>query len=103
MKDWESMKLENDTIQVRIETFGILEEFVKDKWVKLRSDSSLFDLSNFMIQKYGRRFKELLADPETNQISSSICFLLNGKAVNNLNKKITNRDKVTLFILVSGG
>lgn len=97
------MKLNNDTIQVAIRTSGILKEFVKDKSVILKTDSSLSDLFNFMIQRYGIKFREFIMDPETNEISRSICILLNGETANNLNEGLADGDEVTLFVFLSGG
>lgn len=97
------MEPRNNTIQITVGTFGILKEFIKDKAMILEAGSSLSDLFNFMIKKYGKGFREFIMDPETNQISPAICILLNRETVNNLNRRLTDGDEVTLFILVSGG
>ena len=74
-----------------------------DKSVTVGGDSTLSDLLDLMIRKYGIRFKKIAIDPETNQVSSSICILVNGKIANTLQERLKEGDEITLFIPVSGG
>jgi molybdopterin converting factor small subunit len=55
------------------------------------------------MKRYGKPFQEIALDPETNQINSFICTLLNGKIVGDLDEGLKGGDEVTLFIPVSGG
>ncbi|MCK5600467.1 MoaD/ThiS family protein [Candidatus Pacearchaeota archaeon] len=103
MKGWVSMEANNDTIEVAISGFGILKSLITDKSIKVKKGSLLSDLLNVMIERYGMRFRKVVIDPETKEISTSICILINGKTANNLEEKLKDRDEITLFIFVGGG
>ncbi|MHA2055202.1 MAG: MoaD/ThiS family protein [Candidatus Hodarchaeales archaeon] len=97
------MRAKNDTIEVAISGFGILKSLIADKSIKVKRGSSLSDLLNVMIDRYGMGFRKVVIDPETKEISTSICILINGKTANNLEEKLKDRDEITLFIFVGGG
>jgi len=99
---WEN--IENpETIQVRVRALGILKALVTDPCISLTKGTSLSQLVDLLMKRYGKPFQEITLDPETNQINSFICILLNGKIVGDLDEGLKGGDEVTLFIPVSGG
>lgn len=103
MKDWENTKERNEMIQVRVKAFGILRNLVADHCLNLEKDYSLLQLFHLMIAKYNQKFREIVVDSLTNQISSSLCILINGENIANLERKLNEGDEITLFVSVSGG
>ena len=97
------MRARNDSIEVAISGFGILKPLITQKSIKVKRGSLLSDLFNVMIERYGMRFRKIVIDPETKEISTSICILINGKTANNLEEKLEDGDEITLFIFVGGG
>jgi molybdopterin converting factor small subunit len=102
-KAWGSMERKTDTITIQIKTFGMLNDFVKDRSIELEKGSSLLNLFCRISEKYGDKVKDILIDRELNQVSSSICILINGAMADNLETKLKEYDQVTFFIAVSGG
>ncbi len=94
-------KAERMDIQVR--ALGILKARITEPGISLEEGSSLVQLLDLLLQRYGKPLEEIVLDPETNEIHSFICILLNGRAVANLEEKLQPGDEVTLFIPVSGG
>ena len=102
MNAWENTgKAERVVIQVR--ALGILKALVTEPDISLQKGSSVGQLLNLLLERYGKPLQEIALDPETNQIHSFICILLNGKIVADLNEQLQMGDEVTLFIPVSGG
>ena len=102
MSAWENTaKAEGVDIQVR--ALGILKALVTEPDISLEKGSSVGQLLNLLLERYGKPLQEIALDPETNQIHSFICILLNGKIVADLNEELQTGDEVTLFIPVSGG
>lgn len=97
------MRAKNDSIEVAISGFGILKPLITHKSIKVKRGSLLSDLFNVMIERYGMRFRKIVIDPETKEISTSICILINGKTASNLEEKLEDGDEITLFIFVGGG
>jgi molybdopterin converting factor small subunit len=99
---WENTgKAERVDIQVR--ALGILKALVTEPDISLEKGSSVGQLLNLLLERNGKPLQEIVLDPETNQIHSFICILLNGKIVADLNEELQMGDEVTLFIPVSGG
>ena len=102
MNAWENTgKAERVVIQVR--ALGILKALVTEPDISVQKGSSVGQLLNLLLERYGKPLQEIALDPETNQIHSFICILLNGKIVADLNEQLQMGDEVTLFIPVSGG
>jgi len=92
-----------ETIEVKVQAFGILKDFIMDSSFSLRKGAAVSELLQRMIEKYGESFQNTLVDRETKQIHPSICILRDGKIVSDLNEELKDGVKVTLFIPVSGG
>lgn len=103
MKDWGSMILKNDIIEVKVRGFGILKALITDGSVKIKKGSLVIDLLTIMLEKYGVEFKKSVMDFESKKISSAVSISKNGKIVNNLEDKIEDGDEIILFIPLSGG
>jgi molybdopterin converting factor small subunit len=102
LNSWENTgKTERVDIQVR--ALGILKPLVTEPHISLEKGGSLAQLLNLLLERYGKPLQEIALDPDTNQISSFICILLNGKIVADLNEELRAGDEVSLFIPVSGG
>ena len=87
MNAWENTgKAERVDIQVR--ALGILKALVTEPYISLEKGSSVWQLLNLLMEKYGKPLQEIALDPETNQIHSFICILLNGKIVADLNEEL---------------
>ena len=103
LKEWVNTKSKNDTIEITINASGILKPLITDKTINLKKDSLLLDLLNVMIRRYGSRFRKIVVDPETKEISASICIMRNGKTTNNFDEKLEHGDEITVFIFIAGG
>jgi len=97
------MTTRSDTIEVSVSGFGMLKSLITDKSIRLKRGSTLSDLLHFMVERYGMRFRQLVIDPETKEVSTSICILKNGQTANGLREELNDRDEITLFIFVGGG
>lgn len=103
MKDWVNTIPKNDNIEVTVNASGILTPLISDKTIKLKKGSLLLDLFNVMTSRYGSKFRKLVVDPETKEISASICIMINGKTTHNFGQKLEHGDEITVFIFVAGG
>ena len=102
MNAWENTgKAERMDIQVR--ALGILKALVTEPHISLGGGSSVRQLLHLLMERSGKPLQEIALDPETTQISSFICILLNGNIVADLDEELRPEDVVTLFIPVSGG
>ncbi len=90
-------------MDIQIQALGILKPLVTESRISLEEGSSVAQLLNLLLERCGQALQEVALDPETKQIHSLICVLLNGKIVADLNEKLRPGDEVTLFIPVSGG
>jgi len=90
-------------VDIQIQALGILKPMVAEPRISLEEGGSVSQLLNLLLERGGKAFQEIALDPETNQIHSFICVLLNGKIVADLNEELRPGDEVTLFIPVSGG
>jgi molybdopterin converting factor small subunit len=97
------MTTRSDTIEVSVSGFGMLKSFITDKSIRLKRGCLLSDLLHFMVERYGVRFRKIVIDPQTKEVSTSICILKNGQTANDLSEEIKDRDEITLFIFVGGG
>ena len=102
MDAWESTG-EAERMDIQVQALGILKALVTEPHISLEEGSSVRKLLHLLMERYGKPLQEIAIDPETNQISSFICILLNGKIVADLEEKLRAGDEVTLFIPVSGG
>lgn len=103
MKGWVGMTVRDNTIEVSVSGFGMLKSLITDRSIRLKRGSLLSDLLLFMVERYGMRFRKLVIDPETKEVSASICILKNGQTANDLREELNDRDEITLFIFVGGG
>jgi molybdopterin converting factor small subunit len=90
-------------VDIQVRALGILKALITEPCISLEEGGSLAQLLNLLMQRYGKPLQEIALDPETNQIHSFICILLNGKIVGGLDERLERGDEVTLFIPVSGG
>ena len=102
MNAWENTG-KAERVDIRVRALGILKALVTEPDISLEKGSSVLQLLNFLMERYGKPLQEIALDPETKQIHSFICILLNGKIVADLNEELRPEDEVTLFIPVSGG
>lgn len=97
------MTARSDTIEVSVSGLGMLKSLITDRSIRLKRGSLLSDLLHFMVERYGMRFRKIVIDPETKEVSASICILKNGETVNALSEELNDGDEITLFIFVGGG
>ncbi len=71
--------------------------------VSLKKGALLSELVKRMAQGRGEKIKNLLIDPDNNQISPAVAILLNGKMVHQLETPLQDGDEVTLFVGIAGG
>ena len=90
-------------MDIQVRALGILKALITEPCISLQEGSSLAQLLNLLMERHGKPLQEIALDPETNQVHSLICILLNGKVVADLNEELQPGDEVTLFIPVSGG
>ena len=90
-------------MDIQVQALGILKPLVTEPRISLEEGSSVAQLLSLLMERCGQALQEIALDPETNQIHSFICVLLNGKIVADLNEELRPGDEVTLFIPVSGG
>jgi len=90
-------------VDIQVQALGILKPLVTEPRISLEEGSSVALLLRYLMERCGQALQEIALDPETNQIHSFICVLLNGKIVADLNEELRPGDEVTLFIPVSGG
>jgi molybdopterin converting factor small subunit len=92
-----------ERMDIQVQALGILKALVTEPQISLEEGSSVRQLLHLLLERYGKPLQEIALDPETDQINSFICILLNGKIVADLEEKLRIGDEVTLFIPVSGG
>ncbi len=97
------MKQKNDPVRVHVKAFGMLAEWIKDQSVALGTDPSLFGLCKLLAERSGMKLKEMILDPETNEVHPSVGILINGSIGRDLKQSLADGDEVTLFIRVAGG
>lgn len=102
MSAWENTG-NAERVDIQVRALGILKALVTEPCISLEKGSSVSQLLSLLMKRYGKPFQEIALDPETNQINSFICTLLNGKIVGDLDEGLKGGDEVTLFIPVSGG
>lgn len=81
-----------------------LEPFDKfdDKIEVSIKGSSVKDIIDFFIKKYGNKFKKIIFNK--NNLDEGIMLLVNGVSImGNLKTKLKNNDKVVLSRTISGG
>jgi molybdopterin converting factor small subunit len=86
---------------MKVRLFGSLSNR-REIVVNLESDTTLLDLLEFLIQKYG--IKNLLLDEV--RVRPDILILINGKDYRlngGLRSKITNKDEITIIPINHGG
>lgn len=97
------MKPKNDPVRVRVKSFGMLAEWIKDQSVALGTDRSLSGFCKLLAERSGMKLKEMILDPETNEVRPSVGILINGRIGHDLQQGLADGDEVTLFILGAGG
>ncbi len=93
----------NDHIRVHVKAFGILRQLIEDQSIEFGKAPSLSEVIKLLAEKVGVKLKELILDSRTNEVSSSVGIMINGRVGHNLNESLRDGDEVTLFILVAGG
>ncbi len=72
-----------------------------------REKATLRDALILLSRRYGKKFEEMVFDPQTKEVKSSNLILLNGQSylniLNPLNTELKEGDEITLLPVVAGG
>lgn len=74
----------------------------KEDKISLKKGSTIYDLVDKLIEKNGKKVKEILLDDE-NEIKSYIKIYLNNKLLYEYDLKLSDQDTVNIFMAVAGG
>lgn len=95
-------------IKVRVDFYFEVKEVVGQSKIEIEiENATLNNLLNELSVKFGRKFKELLFDPESDEIRPYFHVLVNGRKHQNLkdgfNTSLNDGDVVAIFSPVAGG
>jgi MoaD family protein len=92
-------------MKVILKYAGIVHEITGklSEEIEIGAETSLSDILRRLTLQYGLRFKEHVFDYEANKPAPQILILLNGKIIQDYDRKINDGDFVSIIPMVSGG
>jgi molybdopterin synthase sulfur carrier subunit len=94
-------------VKVTVRVYATLGELFKSKHIELSTPAkTVKELIDFLSAQYNPQFKELLIDANTGCVRRSYKILVNGRAIDFLDKldtRIADGDRVAFFPPVGGG
>lgn len=87
--------------------FDFVEIFGKPEIrVEVKENSSVGELLEILLERYGERLKEKMVDPKTGEVFEHLEILRNGRNIRFLQGEDTvlrEGDSVTIFVPIGGG
>ena len=96
-------------MKVKVEYLGHIKNLTcntREEEIDLASDSTIADLLEILIEKYGEPFKKAIYEPKGTDVKANYIITVNGYLLNQLKglaTKLGNGDRVALLPIVSGG
>jgi len=96
-------------LKVKVEYLGHIKNLTcntREEEIDLASDSTIADLLEILIEKYGEPFKKAIYEPKGTDVKANYIITVNGYLLNQLKglaTKLGNGDRVALLPIVSGG
>lgn len=96
-------------MKVKVEYLGHIKNITcntREEEMELASDSTVTDLLETLISKYGEPFKKAVYEPKGADVKANYIITVNGYLLNQLKglaTKLNNGDYVALLPIVSGG
>jgi molybdopterin synthase sulfur carrier subunit len=94
-------------LKVQIKAFARIRDVMgSEVKLEIHEDTTVGDLLNELIKKYGDAFKRQIFNPETGKLQSYVRILLNGRDIdflNGLETRLNDGDVIALFPPIAGG
>lgn len=96
-------------MKVKVEYLGHIKNITyntREEEFELASDTTITDLLEILIKKYGEPFKKSVYEPKGADVKANYIITVNGYLLNQLKglaTKLSNGDHVALLPIVSGG
>jgi len=89
-------------ITVKVESIAPISDLIKNRIVEMEDGATLKDLIDRIISEGGKKLKELIIDPETNEVLSSCPIIMSGRVVNYSEERMTKLKDNDVVVVLPG-
>ena len=89
-----------------VKFFATYRDITKTKEISVPAPGTVWDLADFLIEKYGAEMKNLLYNDAGDDFGKNAIIIINGQNIQHIKGKLTplsEKDLVTIFPAVAGG